>query len=467
MEPGASLAYRMSVCLAAVTCILGPHVAAAELVQPAAASGVPAPSPMPVAPSPLSLDQALALAMDHSPVLKIAAENYRRATGAVTEARGATLPGLTITGAYIRNDQKTEAEFPTGPPPAPTQKIPIQPLETKQAKATLSQPLDISGLLGASVDAARYSQVAAEADLAAARHQLALNVRSSYLHILQAREQRGVSQDAVDRLKEYLRLAKVRVDAGSAPKFDVIRAQTELVNAEQTLLAAQNAVRLAEVQLASVMGVRLAQDPVLDTPDVAEKPLPALEALVEQAQKQRPEAVSDKAAVMAAERGIHIARRGLRPGMRVDGNVNWNGTTTAFNNRQFTADLMLSVSVPIFDSGITRGRVEQARAIAGATQAASEQTAITIRMEVEQACLNIENALKRLKSANANVTQAREGLRLANVRYESGVSTEIEVTDAQLALTEAQTNLVNARYDLLIAYARLARATADQGFAAD
>jgi len=126
---------------------------------------------------------------------------------------------------------------------------------------------------------------------------------------------------------------------------------------------------------------------------------------------------------------------------------------------------MLSVSVPVFDSGVTKGRVEQARAAAGSAKAASAQTQLTIRLEVEQAYVSIENARKRLDSARAVVGQAEEGMRLARVRYENGVSAPIEVTDAQLALTVAQTKLVDSRHDLLLAYARLARAAADDSFA--
>lgn len=421
-----------------------------------------------VAPSPLSMKEAVALALEHSPIVRIAEENYNRATGAVTEAKGGARPSLAISGSYIRNDRAMEADFGGDIPGMEGGgKIVTQPLSTRQARATLSQPIDISGLLGASVSAADCGKVAASAGLQAARQDVALGVRSAYLRVLQAREQQTVSQDSVARLKEYLRLAQVRFDAGSAPKYDVIRAQTELVNAEQGLIASQNGVRLAEAQLASVLGMRLPPDPQLAAPSTGDRDLPPMEDVMTRALTARPEAVADKAAELAAGRGILIARRGLKPGMRVDGNVNWNGTTTQFNNRQFSADLMLSVSVPVFDSGVTRGRVEQARAAAGSAKAASAQTQLTIRLEVEQAYASIENARKRLDSARAVLAQAEEGMRLARVRYESGVSTPIEVTDAQLALTEAQTNLVNARHDLLLACASLARAAADDSYAVD
>ncbi len=418
------------------------------------------------APSPLSMNEAVALALEHSPLVRIAEENYNRATGAVTEAKGGARPNLAISGSYIRNDKASEAEFGGGfPGMEGGGKIVTQPLSTKQARATLSQPIDISGLLGASVSAAEYGKVAADAGLQAARQDVALGVRSAYLQVLQARDQQTVSQDSVTRLKEYVRIAQVRFDAGSAPKYDVIRAQTELVNAEQTLITSQNAGRLAEAQLASVLGMRLPPDMQLTAPSTGDRDLPPMEDVMARALTARPEAVADKAAELAADRGILIARRGLKPGMRVDGNLNWNGTTTQLNSRQFSADLMLSVSVPVFDSGVTKGRVEQARAAAGSAKAASAQTQLTIRLEVEQAYVSIENARKRLDSARAVVGQAEEGMRLARVRYENGVSAPIEVTDAQLALTVAQTKLVDSRHDLLLAYARLARAAADDSFA--
>lgn len=407
-----------------------------------------------------TIEKAISVAMEHSPVIKIAQENWRRAGGSLREARGSTGPSLGVGVSYQRFDKVEEANL--GP-----ESIKIGTIDAKHAKATLSQPVDVSRLLGAGLDAASWQEKAARFDLDATRQELALNVRASYLNVLLAREQEKVASESASRLQEYLRLAKVRFDAGSVPKFDVLRAETELANAEQSLISAQNDIVIVELIFANVLGVKLESSPQLKRPEVVEKPIPEVESLVQKGLRTRPEAKSNEAILEAAKSGVHIARRGLKPTMRLDFNYNWNGSTTIFSPRSLTADAMASLNIPIFDNGVTKGRIEQAEASVSSAQAAKEQTDLRIRLEVEQSYTSITNARKRLSAALLNLEQSTESRRLAQVRYESGVGTAVEVTDAEVALTLAQTNLVSARYDLLLSYAKLARAVGDPSLVLD
>lgn len=410
---------------------------------------------------PLTIQQAMALAEKNSPVLKFSEEAYLQAGGSLREARGGRLPSLGISGSYTRYDKVDQVSLGGG------QSMKLGDIDSKTATATLSQPVDVSGVLGASVEAARLKRESARMDLEAARQQLQLSVRTAYLAVLQAREVEKVETESVDRLKEHLRLANVRLEAGSVPKFDVLRAETELANEEQALIAAQNSTRLAEVALANVMGVKLESSLNLQVPTIADRNLPPLEDELAQGQKLRPESQGAEYALEAAKHGIHIARRGLSPALQIAANYTWKGNTTTFSPRKFSADAMATVSIPIFDSGVTKGRVEQAEAGAASADAQKSQTALTVRMEVEQAYVSIENARKRLSAAETTVAQAAEALRLAQVRYENGAGMGVEVTDAQVALTQSQTNLVNARYDLFVSFAKLARAAGDPAIAMD
>jgi outer membrane protein TolC len=400
----------------------------------------------------LSIGRAVELALQHSPEIRLAEQQYLRAAGALRSARGATGPSLGVAGTYIRYDKVEEAEI------APGQKIKIGQIDARRATATLRQPIDVSGILGAAVQAADYQKIAAELDLIAARHDIALAVQSAYLGVLRARDAREVSREAVQNLKAYLDLAKARFEAGTAAQFDVLRAQTELAAAEQRLISAENAVRLAEVGLASVMGVSLPAGLELMPPPDTRPDAPDPADAVEAALKGRAEVASAEAAVRAAERGVHIARAGLRPAVQIAANYNYNGNTTIFQPRNFTADAMVSVSIPVFDNGVTRGKVQEAEAGVEAARARRERVALNVRQDVEQAISSLENARKRLEVAEATLREASEAFRLAKVRYESGVGLLVETTDAQVAYTAAQTNLVSAKYDLYLAQAQLARA---------
>lgn len=427
--------------------------AVAVEVEEAARSTRPVQPLLQISPGePLSLQEAVAVALEHNPSIRIARENYRRAGGAVVEARGASRLDLGITATYTRFDKVEQAEIGGG------QTITLGEIDSRQAVASLTQPIDLSGILGAAIDAAEYRRLAAEFDLRTTQHELALAAESAYLAVLEARETARVAGESVARLQEYVELAQIRLNAGAAPEFDVLRAETELANARQTQLLAENGIRLAEAQLANVLGVRLPRPVPLEDPEVPAQTLPGLPEMIEEGLQARPESLSAEAIVQAADRGIHIARRGLRPTMAVTANYRYNGNTTLFQPREFTADAMLVLNLPLLDMGVTRGRVQQAEADREIARAASEQTDLQIRLEVEQSYVSVENARERLAAAEATLQEAAEALRLARVRYDAGVSIGVEVTDAEVAYTSAETNVVNARYDLLLARARLARA---------
>lgn len=401
----------------------------------------------------LTLDEAVRTALVNSPYVRIAAQQYRRATGNLREARGALIPDLAISGTYVRFDEVAEAEV------APGQSIKLGEIDQKQAVATLSIPIDVSGFIGAAVDAARFREVAAGLDYAATQQFVLLSVRQAYLDALRARDAQGVARESVDRLREHLRLANVRFQAGTSPRFDVIRAETELAAAEQILIATGNQVQLAKLRLANVLGVRFSETVELKSPDGAlDPPVPELNALLDRALKARPEIIAARANMLAAERGIAFERRGLLPTLQLQLNYRYNGNTTLFQPREFTADAVVAVNIPIFDGGVTAGRVQAAEAQKNIAREALTQQEQSVTLEVEQAYVSIENARKQVTVAQAALAQAAEGLRLAQVRYQGEVGPLIEVTDAEVANTQAQNNLVNAQYDLYLAYASLARA---------
>jgi outer membrane protein len=121
------------------------------------------------------------------------------------------------------------------------------------------------------------------------------------------------------------------------------------------------------------------------------------------------------------------------------------------------------LSFPLFDGGITRARVAQAQEDLQIAELNLQQVKESIALEVRTAYLNLQDAAKRLEVARKGLGQATEALRLARVRYEAGVSLQLEISDAELAYTQAQTNLVNAQYDYLDAYAALQKAVGTIG----
>jgi outer membrane protein TolC len=148
----------------------------------------------------------------------------------------------------------------------------------------------------------------------------------------------------------------------------------------------------------------------------------------------------------------------LLPNIVLTGQADFNFNTSPFNPRRETYTGVAVLSVPIWDGGVARAREAQARDDLEIAQLRLKQAQEGIALEVRQAYLNLQDAQKRLEVARKGLEQATEALRLARVRFEAGVSPQLEISDAELAFTQAQTNLVNAQFDYLDAYAALLRA---------
>lgn len=400
----------------------------------------------------LTLDEAIQIALRNNRAVQISVRNLDKSRNAVREARGNALPQIQGNATYTRFDRVATAQF--GPQP-----IRLGNIENRTARITLTQVIDISGIVRTAVRAASVFVSISELEYERTRNDTILQVTQAYQGVARADEFVRVAEEALKNAQERLRLIRAQVDAGVAAQFDLLRAETAVAQAEQALLNARNQRELAVAALNNLLG----RD--LNTPVQVVKPttLPPLQeaeldALTQQAYQNRPE-------ILAAERGVELsrvniqnARRGLLPSIVLTGQADFNLNTSTFNPRRESYTGIVVLSVPIWDSGITRAREAQARDDLEIAQLRLQQAKEGVALEVRQAYLNLQDAQKRLAVAQKGLEQATEALRLARVRFEAGVSPQLEISDAELAFTQAQTNLVNAQFDYLDAYAALQRA---------
>lgn len=401
---------------------------------------------------PLTLEDAVSLALRNNRAVQISTLGVDKTRNALREARSNA--NFTIQGnaTYTRFDRVAEARF--GP-----QTVRIGNIENRTARITLTQIIDISGLVRTAVRAANVTLTVSELELARTRNDTILQVVQAYQGVARADEFVRVAEEALRNAQERLRLVWAQVDAGVAAQFDLLRAETAVAQAEQAVLNARNQRELAAAALNNLLGRDLdAPVQVVKPARLPEETLPPLETLTQQAYENRPELIAARRGVDLAQIGIETARRSLLPNIVLTGQADFNLNTSAFNPRRETYTGVAVLSVPIWDGGIARAREAQARDDLQIAQLRLQQAREGVALEVRQAYLNLQDAQKRLAVAQKGLEQATEALRLARVRFEAGVSPQLEISDAELAFTQAQTNLVNAQYDYLDAYAALLRA---------
>lgn len=400
----------------------------------------------------LTLDEAIQIALRNNRAVQISARTLDKSRSAVREATGAALPQIQGTATYVRFDRVATARFGLQP-------IRLGNIENRTARITLTQVIDINGLIQIAIRAASTALTISELDYERTRNDTILQVTQAYQGVARAEEFVRVAEEALKNAQERLRLIRAQVDAGVAAQFDLLRAETAVAQAEQALLNTRNQRELAVAALNNLLGRDL-NTPVQVVKPTALPPLQeaALDTLTQQAYANRPEILAAERGVQLAQLNIRNAQRGNLPSLILTGQADFNLNTSPFNPRRESYTGTVVLSVPIWDSGITRARVTQARDDVEIAQLRLQQAKEGVALEVRQAYLNLQDAQKRLAVAQKGLEQATEALRLARVRFEAGVSPQLEISDAELAFTQAQTNFVNAQFDYLDAYAALQRA---------
>jgi len=411
----------------------------------------------------VTLAEAVQLAVNNSNALRLSAEAVNRARGRVNEQRAGYLPSATATASFTRLDEGSS--FQIAGQNGQLQNVTIVNQNQKQLTLGANLPLDIAGLIGAAVQQTEFQEIAARLDFNRTRNEVVLDAKNAYFDILRAKALVDVADQAVKNAQDQVTTAEANLRAGTGTRFDVLRAQTGLANAQQNLIAARNRVNLTTATLNNVLG--LDQNTPTETVDTQEETTPAdtnFPALVTEAYGTRPEILQSDANIRAAEKGVRLAQRSVLPSLGVGFNFQYQPDAAGFTPKTTSYATVATVTMPIFDQGLSRARTQQARADVNTARVNKQVTLDNIALDVRQQYLALIEAQDRLNVTTAALAEAQEQFRLAQVRFRAGVtavpggSPILEISDAQAALTQAQSNQVNAQYDLQNAKARLDRA---------
>jgi len=407
--------------------------------------------------SPLELtyESSVGLALQKSPAVRIGEQQVVKAAGTVTTARAAKGPQLAGSVVHLRTGPISTFTIPFGPVP---ETISIGVPRDTRGTLSLAQPIDILRAISTAQSAAELNLLSARLALEAIRQKIALAVQSGFLGALRAQELQRVADEALQAAEEHVRIARAHFEAGTAPHFDVLRAEVQAATFRQNLVAARNAVLLAAAALDRTIGLDVTTPLTLKQPPAAETSVPDLEPSLKEAAKQRPEVLQAQVIERAASKGVYLARTNLFPSLAILADYNFDLNPSDLGGLSRSWSVSAALSIPLFDSGATRGKVKSAKADLQSARLNKEDTERQVDLEVTQARIGMQDAAERLTTAQKDAEQAREALRLANVRYQAGVATAIEVTDAEVAMTQARTSEVNATYDYLQARAQFERA---------
>lgn len=322
---------------------------------------------------------------------------------------------------------------------------------------TADQVLYAGGRIRAAIDAARFLAESQEWQKAVTLAQVEYDAKQGFYDVLLVASLVEVAAESVRTFERNLTDAQQMFDVGTISNFEVLRAKTELGARKSELVAAKNALRLAEANLRRVLFVaentRLQLDPSIewrpaDTP-VADYVARALES--------RPEIAALRKALEAAEQQVKAAKGQYLPtvGLQAEYSNTDEGGLATPDGWTFG----LGAQYDIYMGGKRKYDVLEARAQVTSLEHQLADLERLVELDVTQAHISIQDAMAKMESERGNVTLAQEGLRLAELRFQEGVGTQSEILDAELALTNAQSSLFQALREYAVANAALERAT--------
>lgn len=442
----------------------------------------------------LSMDKAVAIALATNRSLASAISELLKSQGRTAEARTALNPTLGLDAAITEFDAKTAVSFGGATFTTLNQ---FNPVFTTAA----SLPLDILGDLKAAVSQNQFEEAAARIEVNRARNSLVLDVKLAFYSVLRGQAQLNVAQDALNNAMLRQDTAQKSFDVGVSPKFDVIRAQTDVANARQGLIQARSALKLAMAVLKNTIGIdisvplKITSEGAVEvpTPPTAPEPTPVApkrnppnaavdvgalaptevdepgilgpeyDTAVREALKTRPEILEAEASIAASQKGIKLARRSRDP--RFSLNLNYTLTpNNTFFTRENVVAATLDINIPLYDGGLSRAREQQARADIGSAETSRRNAVDSVTLDVQQSFLALLQAQQRVSVAAVGLAEAKESARLARVRYAAGVSQQVgvspllELSDSENSLAVAESNQVNALYDYNSARAQIDKA---------
>ena len=411
------------------------------VVQSTSKSAVLASSKMDIA-----LDQAIKLALANNHTGKIAVFDYEAAKGTLTATRSyrwptityANKPTWTFSGDYYNAANGYDTGYTS---------------QTSSNNITFSWILWSGNKIESQVSQAKLNLDSTKWGVALTRQQLKYNATDAYFKLMAARDAVKLCEESVDRLKQYLRDVNLQFAVGVVAKVDVLRSEVSLAQAEQNLIDAQNTYDLAMANLNNTIGLPLTTylqvsgdldytvftDPLAKCTDLA--------------LRQRPEISQATDSAKSAQEAITIAKSGYLPSVSVnftggEYNKTWPGLNSKINDYStYNWSAYIMTSWTILDSGLTAGSVK--KAVEGYKKAQEQllQTLDTVRLDVQSTYLNLKSSEQSIVTSKASVSLAEEDYKIKVVRYKAGVGTNLDVLDAQEALTTAKNNYLKALYN--------------------
>lgn len=413
---------------------------------------------MPAATEPLSFANA-ADRLSLTPTQRAAESQVSQAQAQSEAAKGLGRPTIDLAAQAVRTKDPIEVDF--APLNAMLQEllpgaIPLPNPVLQQdfftaAEATLRWPLFAGGRITAAREAAHLGATAAQWGTTVANDALFAELLMRYYAVTVAQQAVDVQQELVDGLRLHDRNARSLYENDQISRTERMVAEVALAQGEQSLLSRKHALSLAQSALANLLSLTTPLDPITElTVPRLEESLGALQAAAETSNPGLKQLGSLRA---QAEQGVDAAKGNYLPTVELVGVYRLASHQLPELLPRWVAGI--NVSVPVFDGGVRRSRVGEARAKLSEAGALHDKASQEVRLLVEQRYLAYQDAIARIEVSDRTITLTGDTLRSERLAFTEGVGRSADVIDAENAAAGAKLERLAARYEAAVAYGTL------------
>jgi len=390
----------------------------------------------------LSLEDCLKLALTNNKLLQRVLQEKEIARGERLTSYSAILPRVDLSGEYRRLDEVTS--FSVG-----DSKIEFGTFNNYSTGLTVTQPIFAGGSIMATINAGRLTTLLADERVRATIQDVIYAAGHAYSDVLLNQHLLEISADAVRSAQAHLDSVKQKRAGGVASDFDVLRAEVELSNFQAEHIQNRNAIHVAKANLLKIMGVSQDSDVVLSDGLVYAASKITMEQAVEAAYRNRPDLFGRELDIKLQKELLKAVRSRYWPSISGFYENVWSEPDP---HRSMEIEwghawrAGLRGQIALFDGLSREGEITTQKARVKQAQIDLVDAEETALFELTRAMLSIEDAEEFVKSQLLNLTRAEKGLELAEVGYQQGTNTQVEMIDAQAALTKARANYYQAIY---------------------
>lgn len=394
----------------------------------------------------LNEDSTVSLALANNRTAKQTLWDYEAAKATVSATAAGKNPNISYTWQGTRNHG---ANAMTGR---------MVTSKTGQHSFTIKAPV-FSPALDANIDKSRFAREGSGAAYEEALQQAKYDAINEYYSLIMYRNKTAVAKQAVKDYQGHVDNVKAQYNVGLVANSDVLGADTSLSDAQTNLVKAMNAADLAQAKLNQVIAYPVQTAITTAEENLQYKPYDvSLEQVKAYAMLHRAALVKSAMAVKQAEEGLKAEKSGYLPTVGIEAGRGYADPDGYFGISSKSWHIGASASWSLWDGGQTQNKIKVAQDALEKAKEANLAAVDMVNLEVQQAYLNLRAAEQTIQSTQTAVNEGQENFRIALLRYRAGVGTNLDVLDAELKLTQARNNYVDALYSYNVSISALEQA---------